>query len=119
MHAMMLLFAAAVPAAAREDALEPWAAKRHPQDVAKRHAEDITAAQKEYHIVNLQNEQGLRLMSAPFALSRPPGRPQPSTRPPIGEAATRLCRLFFFGIPVSGASCLPAKKFGHLARQAR
>ena len=50
MHAMMLLFAAVVPAAAREDVLEPWAAKRHPQDVAKRHAEDITVAQKEYRV---------------------------------------------------------------------
>jgi hypothetical protein len=47
---MMLLFAVVVPAADREDTLEPWAAKRHPQDVAKRHAEDITAAQKEYRV---------------------------------------------------------------------
>ena len=50
MHAMMLLFAAVVRAVVREDPLEPWAAKRDPQDVAGRHAEDITAAQKEYRI---------------------------------------------------------------------
>lgn len=50
MHAMMLLFVSVVPAAGQDDALEPWASRRHPQDVAKRHAEDITAARKEYRV---------------------------------------------------------------------
>jgi hypothetical protein len=50
MHAIMVALATLVPAAGQDDALEPWASRRHPQDVAKRHAEDITAARKEYRV---------------------------------------------------------------------
>src|SRR5262245_28119232 len=47
-----LLFAIAVlmPAAAPDDVLEPWASKKHPQDVAKRHVEEVAAAKKEYAV---------------------------------------------------------------------
>jgi hypothetical protein len=38
----------AVPATAATEALEPWASDRHPADVARRHAEDVTAARQEY-----------------------------------------------------------------------
>jgi hypothetical protein len=35
---------------APEQVLQPWASNRHPQDIARRHAEDITAAKQEYRI---------------------------------------------------------------------
>src|SRR5262245_5877987 len=34
----------------RTEALEPWASNRHPQDVAGRHTEDVTAAKHEYRV---------------------------------------------------------------------
>jgi hypothetical protein len=34
------------------EALEPWASDRHPQDAARRHTEDITAARQEYRVTH-------------------------------------------------------------------
>lgn len=39
------------PAKSPEKRLEPWASRAHPQDVARRHSEEITAAKQEYRIV--------------------------------------------------------------------
>jgi hypothetical protein len=50
MQAFIVVFATLLPGAPLDDVLEPWASKRHPQDVAKRHAEDITSAKKEYRV---------------------------------------------------------------------
>jgi len=54
MHALIILFAGLIPSApadaAQPTALEPWASNRHPQDVAKRHVEDITTAKREYRV---------------------------------------------------------------------
>ncbi len=36
--------------AAPEEALEPWASRRDPKDVARRHVEDVTTAQQEYRV---------------------------------------------------------------------
>jgi acetyl esterase/lipase len=35
-----------------EEALEPWASNRHPQDAARRHTEEITAARQEYRVTH-------------------------------------------------------------------
>jgi acetyl esterase/lipase len=35
-----------------DESLEPWASKRHPRDVARRHVENITAAKQEYRITH-------------------------------------------------------------------
>jgi hypothetical protein len=48
-----LLLVATLPLAAAppaDEALEPWASNRQPQDVAQRHVEEITAAKKEYRV---------------------------------------------------------------------
>jgi hypothetical protein len=48
MHALLLVLATLCPAAGPDDALEPWAANRHPEDAPKRRVEDITAAKHAY-----------------------------------------------------------------------
>src|SRR6185369_11399008 len=35
-----------------EGPLEPWASKRHPQDAARQHLQDITAAKQEYRVTH-------------------------------------------------------------------
>jgi hypothetical protein len=50
MHTLFLAFTMLVPAAAPDDRREPWASKGHPQDAAKRHVEEISAAKKEYRV---------------------------------------------------------------------
>lgn len=50
MHSILVVLATLAPAAGQDDKLEPWASKSHPQDVAKRHVEEITAAKKEYGV---------------------------------------------------------------------
>lgn len=49
MHTLTLLVATFL-SAAPADALEPWASKAHPQDVAKRHVQEITTGPQEYRI---------------------------------------------------------------------
>jgi hypothetical protein len=50
MHTFVVVLTTLLPAAAPDDVLEPWVSKRHPQDVARRHVEDITAAKKDYAV---------------------------------------------------------------------
>src|SRR5437867_3545011 len=49
MQALLVLFTL-LPTAAPEDALEPWASRRQPQDVARRHVEEITAGKHAYGV---------------------------------------------------------------------
>jgi acetyl esterase/lipase len=35
---------------ASDESLEPWASNRHPQDLTRRHVEEITSAKQEYHV---------------------------------------------------------------------
>jgi hypothetical protein len=50
MQAIILLTAVLLPTADNNDRLEPWASKGHPQDVAKRHVQDISAATEKYRV---------------------------------------------------------------------
>src|SRR5689334_1586346 len=50
MQALMVVIAALLPNASPGGALEPWASKHHPQDVARRHEEAIDAGRHEYRI---------------------------------------------------------------------
>ena len=50
MQAFSFIFAALLTAAPPDKTLEPWASNRHPQDVARRHVEDITAAKQDYRV---------------------------------------------------------------------
>jgi len=50
MHAMILLTAALLPGADGDALLEPWASRSHPQDVARRHVQEIGAATETYRV---------------------------------------------------------------------
>jgi hypothetical protein len=50
MSTLLILVASLTPAASPKESLEPWASQRHPQDMARRHVEEITAAKHEYRI---------------------------------------------------------------------
>ena len=50
MHAMILLTAALLPGANGDERLEPWASRSHPQDVARRHVQEISAAREKYRV---------------------------------------------------------------------
>jgi hypothetical protein len=49
MHAL-ILFATLIPAAPLDEALEPWASNRHPQNVVRRQVVHITAAKQDYRV---------------------------------------------------------------------
>jgi hypothetical protein len=52
MSTLLVLVVAAVSAGAgAQDALKPWADNKHPSDVERRHAEEITAAPHKYKVV--------------------------------------------------------------------
>ena len=51
MVATLLTWTVLLLGAAPDDALAPWAANRHPSDVAKRHVQEITEGQAEYVVV--------------------------------------------------------------------
>ena len=51
MGATLLTWTVLLLGAAPDDALAPWAANRHPTDVAKRHVQEITEGQAEYIVV--------------------------------------------------------------------
>jgi hypothetical protein len=50
MQAFTILFVTLAATASPDEALEPWASNRHPQDVSKRHVQDITAGKQEYTV---------------------------------------------------------------------
>jgi hypothetical protein len=50
MQAFIVLMAALLPAATPDEALEPWASNRHPQDVPQRRVQEITQAKQEYRV---------------------------------------------------------------------
>src|SRR5690242_15534007 len=50
MQAIILLSAALLPGADRGEQLEPWASKSHPQDVARQHVQEISAATETYRV---------------------------------------------------------------------
>jgi hypothetical protein len=52
MHALLVLAATLLPAASPDEALEPWASNRHPQDVARRHVQEITSNRQEYRVTH-------------------------------------------------------------------
>jgi hypothetical protein len=51
MGTMLLTWTVLLLGAAPDEALAPWAANRHPSDVAKRHVQDVTEGQAEYSVV--------------------------------------------------------------------
>jgi hypothetical protein len=51
MQAMILLTAALLPGADGGEQPEPWASRSHPQDVAKRHVQEIGAATEKYRVM--------------------------------------------------------------------
>ena len=50
--ALTLISAALLLAAGPDQALQPWAAKAEPSDVAKRHVEEIAAGEYKYTVVH-------------------------------------------------------------------
>jgi hypothetical protein len=50
MQAMILLTAVLLPCANGDEPLEPWASMRHPQDVARRHVQEISAVTEKYRV---------------------------------------------------------------------
>lgn len=50
MHTLIVLLAGLIPTASPDEALEPWASRRHPNDVAKRHVEEISAGKQGYRV---------------------------------------------------------------------
>jgi len=52
MQSLTILLATMLPAAPPVEALEPWASKRHPKDVSRRHVQVITAAKQEYRVTH-------------------------------------------------------------------
>jgi hypothetical protein len=50
MQALVVFLAVLHPATPPDVAREPWASKAHPQDVARRHVEDVTAARHTYAV---------------------------------------------------------------------
>ncbi len=50
MQTLIVMAAALLPAASPDEVLEPWASNRQPQDVARRHVQEISAAKQEYHV---------------------------------------------------------------------
>ncbi len=50
MQIMFLLTAALLPGADGNEQLEPWASRSHPQDVARRHVQEVRAATATYHV---------------------------------------------------------------------
>src|SRR5438445_12009969 len=52
MQNLIIFFASLAATAQTSDALEPWASRRDPQDVARKHVEEIAAAKQEYRVTH-------------------------------------------------------------------
>src|SRR5580704_18137575 len=52
MQALIVVAATLLPAASPDEVLQPWASNRPPQDVARRHVQEITAKRQEYRVTH-------------------------------------------------------------------